>query len=146
MTIKTNTELYAELGSIVKNAMKDVSKDLADNLAKKIWSEFYQQYSPIFYIRTYQLLNSATSTVIKETPTSITVQIFIDYSKLKYFQYSGKEFPGESVADMARKGIHGHLYPGGPPIQRSGRFWDSFVREFNQAKIESMLNSKLHLK
>ena len=53
-------------------------------LYEAIWDNLYMSYSPKYYERTYQLLNSVSSSV-KFNTTSFEIKVFCDSEKMDHF-------------------------------------------------------------
>lgn len=103
----------------LKSAMAGMSKQIASLAREYIHSEFYDQYSPTKYIRTYQLIKSVTSLSPVVSGNSVTIEIKLDPSGKFY-----KSDSAETVFALASEGKHGSS-----TIQTGGRFWDATVKD-----------------
>ena len=67
--------------------------------------EFYAEYSPAMYERTYQLYRSLVKTDIKSTGNGWTAYVYFDFSSLNYITDSQPS--GAQVMNVASWGGHG---------------------------------------
>jgi len=121
--------LEAYIKSALNIAMKNVCEIMADKLSQHIQADYYDQYSPRIYKRTYQFLDS----VVYNMLGSGYGEVFVNTGSMNYEDATGKY-----VADLASMGLHGN-----PGIQTSGRFFDSFLDECDKAFIINQLKIEL---
>lgn len=112
-TFKTTAELQSYMGKACTIAVENACNRLLGTLQELIDSEYYEQFEPDFYNRTYQFWRSATVKMLN----SNMGEIFMDESAMNYGNY----WDGECQLEFASRGYHGTT-----AIQTEGRFWDSF--------------------
>lgn len=110
---KTTVELQSYIQKVCAIAVENACNRLLGTLQELIDSEFYNQFEPNFYNRTYQFWRSATVKMLN----SNMGEIFMDESAMNYGNY----WDGECQLEFASRGYHGTT-----AIQTEGRFWDSF--------------------
>lgn len=106
-------ELQNAMEQCIDVALQNVAQKVKDKLKEFIEADFYRTYEPHIYKRTYQFLNSTET--VKINPT--THKIFIDMSKMNYFDISPEEMVG-----LSSQGYHGNT-----SIFREGYFWKDFI-------------------
>ncbi len=84
-----NTKQLADaiLEKYVASALKKTQQEIYDCIHESI-NEYYKEYTPDFYQRTYKFLNSLVKTDIVRVGNSITCEVRIDEDYLNY------EYPG----------------------------------------------------
>ena len=105
-------------------AVENACNRLLKVLRQYILSEYYDDFTPKYYYRQYQFLESAMTKMINNT----TGKVFMDASYMNYGSY----WDGETQINMAARGYHGSAY-----IKTEGKYWDSFMKfcEQNAVKI-----------
>lgn len=111
---KTIIELQNYMKKTCAIAVENACNRLLGTLQELIESEYYSQFDPDFYSRTYQFWQSATTKMLNLNMG----EIFMDESAMNYGDY----WDGECQLEFASRGYHGTT-----AIQTKGRFWDSFV-------------------
>lgn len=108
----------AALESYIKSKMSVALQNTASKLAVKlheyIYEDFYTQYYPIEYRRTYQFQDSPEINMIAKD----LVEIFVNTDRMNY-----EDATGEYVATLAAFGYHGNT-----SIFRPGFFWKDFIK------------------
>lgn len=110
---KTTVELQDYLDKACAVAVENACNRLLGTLQELIDTEYYDQFEPDFYNRSYQFWKSATVKMLN----SNMGEIFMDKSAMNYGSY----WNGECQLEFASRGYHGTT-----AIQTEGRFWDSF--------------------
>ena len=110
---KTTVELQNYLEKACAVAVENACNRLLGTLQELINTEYYDQFEPDFYNRSYQFWKSATVKMLN----SNMGEIFMDKSAMNYGSY----WNGECQLEFASRGYHGTT-----AIQTEGRFWDSF--------------------
>lgn len=134
--IKNQNELEEALEKYIKIALEKTKKIVYDNIDESI-NQFYTEYVPIRYQRTYAFLESLVHTDIVKKGNTYTCEVKIDDSYLKY-KYPGNSYndnipaTGFDVAMWAdRQGIgfnggnHGYTVNTG----RNDGFWNTAIEE-----------------
>ena len=105
MTFKNKSELEEFLLNKSAYALKNAQNIIYD-IIQKFVREFYADYSPEMYERTYQLYNSLVKSGVEwNGGTGYTVYVYFDYNSLNYI--TGAQPSGEQVMDAAAWGFHG---------------------------------------
>lgn len=128
MAITSISQLKLLLQSRIKKAL-DITCDEIYYVFRKHLEEYYDEYDPNYYQRTYSFLNSLIKTEVVQKGNSLSCQIKIDEDYLKY-QYEGnfgwsENVPatGRDVATWANEGLHGGT------IQGKSKWWDDAMNE-----------------
>lgn len=134
-TTMVSLEKYIE--SACQKAVENACNRLLGTLQELIDSEYYDQYEPDRYIRSYQFWESATTRMLNAT----CGEIFMNADAMDY----GSFWNGEKQLLYASEGYHGQKY-----IQTEGRFWESFIDfcEQNAVKIlkEELRKQNINIK
>lgn len=126
---KTVVGLENYLESACEKAVENACNRLLGTLQQLIDTEYYDQFEPDFYKRTYQFWHSATTRMLNKT----CGEIFMDESAMNYGAY----WDGECQVQFASRGYHGST-----EFQTEGRFWDSFI-EFCEDNVTTILKEEL---
>ena len=131
---QTMVALEHYIESACERAIKEVAKKMVDELEGYIKADFYNQYKPRIYVRTYQLLKSPKYNLLNPK----TAEIFIDMDVIHYLiddpQYEGSS---EDIVKLATMGYHGTVN-----IFRPGMFWEDFIKWAN-GNVPYMLKNEL---
>ena len=121
---KTYSALVSAMNKNINIAVENACNRLLGTLQQLIDTEYYDQFEPDFYIRSYQFWRSATTKML----TQNCGEIFMDEDAMNYGTY----WDGELQLQFASRGYHGTT-----AIQTEGRFWQTFVDfcEQNAVKI-----------
>ena len=128
-TFTSIVELQGAMEQCCTVAIQNACEILLAELQRLIRSEFYDQYTPTMYNRTYQFLESAT----KEMMTDLCGRVFMDAGRMNYLE---PHWTGEVQLEAANEGLHGGY------IKREGRYWDSFM-EYCNANALNILKQEL---
>ena len=112
-----------DINNYVENAcaiaLEAVAKRMTEELESYIREDFYNQYRPRIYDRTYQLLKSPKYNMLN----SKSAEIFIDIDSIHYLiddpNYS---YDKTDIVKLASMGYHGTTN-----IFRPGMFWEDFI-------------------
>lgn len=123
-TFTTTVQLQNYLESACEKAVETTCNRLLGTLQELIDTEYYDQFEPDYYKRTYQFWQSATVKMLNHN----CGEIFMDERAMSYGDY----WNGECQLQFASRGYHGTT-----EIQTKGRFWQSFIDycEENAVKI-----------
>lgn len=131
---RTVVDIQKHLESACTIAIENVAKRMVEELESYIKEDFYNQYKPKLYDRTYQLLKSPKYNML----TTRSAEVFIDMDVIHYLigdpQYSGDE---RDIVKLATLGYHGTT-----DIYREGMFWEDFNNWCNQ-NIPHLLKTEL---
>lgn len=111
MVFKNEKELERFLMRKSRQALLK-AQDKVYSIIKKFVYEFYNDYDPELYNRTYQLLESLVQSRIVSDGKGYKAEIYFDLDKLKYAKYAwqgGDPPSGEQVFEAAKQGLHGAM-------------------------------------
>ena len=128
-TFTSIVELQGAMQQCCTVAIQNACEILLAELQRLIRSEFYDQYTPTMYNRTYQFLESAT----KEMVTDLCGRVFMDADRMNYLE---PHWTGEVQLEAANNSVHGGILVNG------GRYWDSFM-EYCNANALNILKQEL---
>ena len=126
---KTVVELENYVESACKKAVESACNRLLGTLQELIDTEYYDQFEPDRYIRSYDFLRSASTRMLNAT----CGEIFMDSPKMNYNSF----WTGEKQLAYASEGYHGSK-----DIQTEGRFWDAFI-DFCEKNASNILKEEL---
>jgi hypothetical protein len=135
--IKNGSDLMRALKSAGLKQMVEMIGEDVKMLFKAYMEEcFYGRYTPLFYQRTFQLLNSVTTSEVRETATGYEVEIFLDIDSIHY-----KDGYEEEIVWLASQGFHGS-----GSIYEQGEFWNEAIDELNSGYIVKKFGEYLKAK
>lgn len=106
MTFKNRSELlnflYDKAYSALRNAQGTVYEIIRDFVV-----QFYEDYDPVLYERTEQLLRSLVRGDIRPSANGWVADVYFDLSSLNYI--TGNQPTGEQVMRAAAQGLHGAI-------------------------------------
>ena len=134
---KTYSALVSAMNKNINIAVENACNRLLGTLQQLIDTEYYDQFEPDYYKRTYQFWKSATTKML----TQNCGEIFMDEDAMNYGTY----WDGELQLQFASRGYHGTT-----AIQTEGRFWQTFLDfcEQNAVKIlkEELIKRGINVK
>lgn len=104
MIIKNEAQLKQVLLAKCKNALIK-SQEQVYQIIDRFVKEFYAEFSPEMYERTYQLYRSLVKSDIIKTENGYEAKVYFDFGSLVYT--TGSSPSGEQVMSAAAKGGHG---------------------------------------
>ena len=104
MVFKNEKELESFLLKKCKNALEK-SQMQVYRIIEKFVREFYADYDPILYERTYKLLSSLVMSEIIQTNKGFEAHVYFNYEGLSYV--TGAKPSMLRVLDAAAEGLHG---------------------------------------
>lgn len=136
MTFKNEAQLKNFLLQKCKSAIIK-AQERVYKILDLYMQRFYDDYDPVMYERTYQLMHSLVKSDIAFTGNGYTAEIYFDMSKLNYL--TGRQPSGEQVVDAAAYGGHGAtglkiVYGGGEDI------WFTPLEIINAEAVETLKN------
>lgn len=128
-TFKTLLKLQKGIEKSIQEAVMETADIARVKLHDFIDEQYYNdpEFSPIFYQRTMQFLNSAMSSMLSKN----SAEIYIDMESMEYKNASPYE-----VVSWASKSSHGGLSPTSTPD-----FWTTFIEWCNDNLIELLKNN-----
>jgi hypothetical protein len=106
MVFKNEEQLKSFLLQKCKNALIK-SQEQVYQIINRFVKEFYAEYNPEMYERTYQLFSSLVKSDIIQTGSGYEAQVYFDLSSLDYV--TGARPSGEQVMGAAEWGRHGAM-------------------------------------
>lgn len=129
---KTYTALVSAMNKNISAAVETACNRLLGTLQELIDTEYYDQFEPDRYVRSYQFWHSATTKML----TQNCGEVFMDKTAMNYGAY----WSGELQLQYASEGYHGHT-----DFQTEGRFWDAFI-EYCEQNAMRILKEELKKK
>ena len=124
--IKNNSDLMKALKSAGLKQMVEKVGDDVKYLIKAYMEEcFYGRYTPLFYDRTFQMLNSVTTSKVRETANGYEITVYLDIDSIHY-----KDGYEEELVWLSSQGFHGSS-----DIYRQGEFWIEAMQELDAGYI-----------
>ena len=105
MNFKNLKDLEKHLNNQMKDALLQVKEEVYSIIAEKLL-QYYEEYTPVKYKRTYQLLKSLVKTEVIPTGHGFKANVYFDLNKIHY--KNEKHSTAEIVKD-ALNGQHGHF-------------------------------------
>jgi hypothetical protein len=107
-------------------ALMPTMESMVDLMAERVYEslnyfllDFYNDYDPVSYRRSYDLLRSAVKVEPKRVGNKVVASVYIDYDSMdNYYNSTGYE-----VASWANQGLHGGLDVG----NNTPRVWDDTI-------------------
>lgn len=106
MVFKNEAELKKFLMPKIENALVK-SQEQVYQIIDRFIKEFYAEFSPEMYERTYQLYRSLVKSEIIPTGNGFEANVYVDIGSLDYV--TGARPSGEQVVDAANWGRHGAM-------------------------------------
>ncbi len=127
----------------IKIALEQTAEEIKKAWRYYIQTEFYDQYKPERYKRTFQLLESLVITeVYKELSGYWKIAVYMDPEPVVY-----KHDSPWLVWDWAAQGVHGYLNNDGSlgeySVQTDGRFYESILEDLQAGVFTEILNGIL---
>lgn len=117
MVFHSMSELKQYILSRSANALQKTVEQVYQ-IIDRFMKEFYAEYSPVMYERTYQLYRSLVKTDIESTGNGWKAYVYFDYGSLVYT--TGSSPSGQQVMNAASYGGHGaeglHIVAGGTGV------------------------------
>lgn len=140
-TFTTMVQFQQMIEPLITKAVENTAKILQEKLVEIINNEYYEQFEPEQYVRTYEFLRSAVYKMIDPKTASIGIdENYFDYeysAKYMMFENGGGtprtvegHWTGEDQVNMAARGYHGTYY-----IRTEGRFWETFIDYCNNNAV-----------
>lgn len=108
MLISNANELNNMLKKVAMEAMNQVREQVSDCIDKFI-KQYYEEYTPEQYFRTYQFFDSLVVPSVKANGNTLTCEIYLDPGSMNY-----KNASGQAVLEMIDHGYHAMRRMGAP--------------------------------
>ena len=127
MVFKNEKQLKEFLLKKCKYALEDATRSVY-KIIDEFVREYYKDYTPEMYERTYQLFNSFVMTDVKRVGNGYEAYVYFDLDSIKYV--TGNQPTAEQVMDAAKQGLHGaigedFLYVHGDSGNRLINIWNT---------------------
>ena len=119
---KTEAELKGFLMSQLKNVVVKMQEQVYQIIDRFI-KEYYAEYTPVMYERTYQLYKSLVKSDIEKTANGYKAYVYVDLNSLDYNGHNADE---KWVVQTAMEGYpkgSGDRVHGGYPTDKSTAIW-----------------------
>lgn len=149
MVFKNEKQLEAFLLQKCRLALMK-AQDRVYGIIKQFVYDYYKDYSPEFYERTYQLLGSLVESRIVSHGKGYSAEIYFALDKLRYSKYAwqdGNPPSGEQVFEAAKQGLHGAIGDAGGEYQfryvsgnTGANIWGDPIRELDAKAINILVD------
>lgn len=119
--IKSMSDLTKILESRIQQALKMTQQEIFEVIQQHI-TDYYHEYTPHVYQRTWEFLNSLIKTDIIKSSNGLSCSVEIDKNYLSH-KYKGG-ITGRQAAIFANQHSHGGVYD-----DDFGKFWDDAMAE-----------------
>jgi hypothetical protein len=119
--IRSTSDLMKILESQIQQSLKMTQQEIFEVIRQHI-TDYYHEYNPRMYQRTWEFLDSLIKTNIVNTNGTISCTVEIDKDYLSY-RYKGGAI-GLEVVTYANRHSHGGVYD-----DDFGQFWDDAMAE-----------------
>lgn len=109
----------------LKQMVEKIGEDVKYLIKAYIEESFYGQYTPEFYDRTFQLLNSVVTSDVRDTKNGYEITVYLDIDSIHY-----KDGFEEEIVWLSSQGFHGSSN-----IYRQGEFWEEAMVELKNGYI-----------
>jgi hypothetical protein len=113
--------------SDLQKIMEQHAKQLCELMANEVYeavnfflNQYYEEWTPVQYQRSYDMLHSAFKTNVKKVGNSFVAEVGIDYESLDNY----KDATGYDVVTWANNGLHG-----GMNVGTNTKVWDDAIEE-----------------
>lgn len=138
MVFKNEEQLKAFLLSKFQVAITQTQNKIYA-IIKKALVEFYQDYDPVLYERTNQLLHSLVKSDVRHVGNGYRAEVYFDLSSINYV--TGNEPSGKQVMAAASQGLHGAI--GNNLLYRPGNtgadVWNTPIQEIDARAIDMIV-------
>lgn len=134
--IKSISDLTKIIESRIQQALKMTQQEIFEVVQHHI-TDYYHEYSPRMYQRTWEFLNSLIKTEIVKSSNGVSCSVEIDKDYLSYRYQGGAT--GLNVVTYANQHSHGGVYD-----DDFGQFWDDAMAELGlEPGIKYLMKSNL---
>lgn len=124
-TFKNMVELEKGLNTAMLFAIKKVQQQVYVVIQNFI-KDYYHDYLPIEYHRTYDFFNSLTKSEIKKVSNGYECEVYIDTSQMDYYRHEAIE-----VVDMINRGFHADTGMNGGERIHNGIYSDPYSARYD---------------
>ena len=110
----------------LKQITEKIGEDVKYLIKAYMEEVFYGMYNPIYYNRTFQLLNSVTTTKVRETANGYEIEVYLDINGIDY-ELEDTEY----IVWLSSKGFHGSSN-----IYTTGEFWNDAMTELKGGYLQ----------
>lgn len=119
-TFKNIRDLNKYLESPMELFLLQAGQKIRKVIREYIQERFYNQYDPLYYDRTYQLLDSVTCTDVKKVGNKYQLEVYLNTDGVNYYNYvdgSRQSIDPQLIFEISSQGWHG-------ATQTDGRFME----------------------
>lgn len=129
-----NAALIAAMQSVLVGAI-DLAADEIQDVAQQNVQQYYDEFQPSRYERTYQFLNAPKRTAVTSGANGAECSVYIDMDAMNYADTKYPPDPGaQQVVDWAASGQHGMR-----GMQNGEPFWENTLEQID---TEDIVNRK----
>lgn len=121
-------QLYKALGKQIEKSLDKTAEQLLTKAKNLIMTEFYNQFTPEEYVRTWQLLDGCVRSSVTHSNNTYSVEIYMDETTANGY----RDDPIMKVWLNASRGWHGSVE------QTEGRYWEAFL-EYTMKSWKTLL-------
>ena len=136
MGFKNENELKKFLLQKCKTAISQTQNKVYA-IIKKALVEFYQDYDPVLYNRTNQLLHSLVKSEIRQVSNGYRADVYFDLSSINYV--TGNQPTGQQVMNAAAQGLHGAIGENLQYVQGGTDAWNTPMQEIDATVIDVLV-------
>jgi 5'-deoxynucleotidase YfbR-like HD superfamily hydrolase len=134
--------VYKSIEAVIADIQKKMeyaiikSQEQVYQIIDRFVKEYYSEWSPEFYERTYQLYKSLVKSEIEKTSNGYKARVYFDLDKLDYYMktFNGEPIPNKGWSEEKTLWSAAHGWHGG---QRSGTaIYDEPIAVLNSEGIE----------
>lgn len=116
------------------------AKEQIYQVINKFVKEYYTEYSPTMYERTYQLYQSLVKTDVISTGNGWEATVYFDIDQLDYHmkRLNGKEYPNKGWSESKTLSAAAHGSHGGKV--KGTAIWDEPLKELNKNGYKILKN------
>lgn len=135
-TFNTTEALKKEILRRSRNGI-EIAQNQVYELIGRFLNQYYNEFTPVQYERTYQLLRSLVKSKVVSTGNGWEAEVYFDVSALKYM--TGK-WDGDQVFRVAAHGIHPVRRDRGGPVGGTA-IWNDPIMLLDARAIEILKQS-----
>lgn len=128
MIIKNVSDINKALKIIAEQALKEAEEEV-HRCIENFVRQYYSEYSPTVYQRTYQFMDSIVKTSVKTKGSEIYCEVYID-TNLDY-----KDATGQEVVEMINQGYHAMKKFGASRDIKGTKVWNESMEFIDKFQI-----------
>ena len=121
-------DLFKSIKSDTEQALNHTT-DLTKELIDSFINQWYNDYTPTVYERTYQLLNAVIRTDVQKSGNKMNVTIYLDKCLLAY------DTDTDGILQAADNGLHGSINNHYEEGERHVRLWSDSIEQIKDTEM-----------